>query len=67
MKNKAPTILTKDDIAESIINSITDHDVGWATLDNPVITSNGTITRFFIKSTQWNTAVQRFKITVEEA
>ena len=68
MKNKKePTILSKDDIAESIINSITDHDVGWAALDGPVIASNGKITRFFIKSTQWNTADQKFKITIEEA
>ena len=68
MKNKkAPTVLTKDEIADLIISSITDHDVGWATLASPVVTSNGKITRFFIESTQWNTADQKFKITIEEA
>ena len=68
MKNKkTPVKLTKDEIAESIIDSITDHDVGWAALAGPVVASNGKITRFFIKSTQWNTADQKFKITVEEA
>ena len=63
---KEPTVLTKDEIAESIISSITDHDVGWAVLASPVIASNGKITRFFIKSTQWNTADQSFKVTIEE-
>ena len=68
MKNKKePTVLTKDDITESIISSITDHDVGWAVLASPVIASNGKITRFFIKSTQWNTTDKKFRITVEEA
>jgi len=68
MKNKkAPTVLTKEEIADLIISSITDHDVGWATLASPVIASNGKITRFFIESAQWNTADQKFKITIEEA
>jgi hypothetical protein len=63
---KSPTILSKDQIAESIIDSITDHDVGWARLVGQV-TSNGNFTEFFMQSTQWNTADQKFKITVEEA
>lgn len=67
MKNKkVPTILNKDQIAESIIDSITDHDVGWAGLVGNV-TSNGTFTQFLMKSHQWNTADQTFKITIEEA
>jgi len=66
MKNKkAPTVLNKDQITESIIDSITDHDVGWASLVGKV-TSNGNFTEFFMKSHQWNTADQKFKITVEE-
>jgi hypothetical protein len=66
MKNKKePTVLNKDQITESIITSITDHDVGWAGLVGQV-TSNGNFTEFFMKSHQWNTADQTFKITVEE-
>jgi hypothetical protein len=63
---KLPTVLNKDQIAESIITSITDHDVGWARLVGQV-TSNGNFTEFLMESTQWNTMDQKWKITVEEA
>jgi len=62
---KAPVRLTKDEIAESIIDSVTDHDVGWASVST--VASNGSKTEFVLKSGQWNTADQKFKITVEEA
>lgn len=62
---KEPTVLTKDDITESIISSITDHDVGWAGLVG-CVTSNGNFTQFIMKSHQWNTTDKKFKITVEE-
>ena len=62
---KEPTVLTKDQITESIIDSITDHDVGWASIVGQV-TSNGNFTEFFMKSQQWNTADQSFKVTIEE-
>jgi hypothetical protein len=66
MKNKKePTVLNKDQITESIIDSITDHDTGWARLVGQV-TSNGNFTEFFMQSTQWNTANQSFKVTIEE-
>ena len=66
MKNKKePTVLNKDIITESIISSITDHDVGWAGLVGQV-TSNGNFTEFLMKSHQWNTADQTFKVTNEE-
>jgi hypothetical protein len=62
---KAPTQLNKDQIAEQIIDSITDHDVGWASVST--VASNGSKTEFILRSGQWNTADQKFKITVEEA
>ena len=62
---KEPTVLNKDQITDHIISSITDHDVGWAGLVGRV-TSNGNFTQFIMKSHQWNTADQTFKITVEE-
>ena len=66
MKNKkAPRVLSKDEIAEHIISSITDHDTGWASVDN--VASNGTKTEFILSSTFWNTTDKKFKITVEVA
>jgi len=65
MKNKKePTVLTKDQITESIIDSITDFDVGWASVST--VASNESKTEFVLKSGQWNTAEQKFKVTVEE-
>jgi len=61
---KEPTVLTKDQITESIISSITDHDVGWASVST--VASNGSKTEFVLKSGQWNTADQSFKVTIEE-
>jgi len=61
---KEPTVLNKDMIAEAIINSITDHDVGWASVST--VGSNGTMTEFVLKSGQWNTADQKFRVTIEE-
>jgi len=63
-KISEPTVLTKDQIAESIINSITDHDVGWASVST--VASKGSKTEFVLKSGQWNTADQSFKVTIEE-
>jgi len=64
-KKKAPTIQTKDQIAESIINSITDHDIGWARVSN--VASNGSKTTFILQDVNWNSALTQFKITVEPA
>jgi hypothetical protein len=65
MKNKKEvTVLTKDEIVESIIDSITDFDVGWASVS--AAASNGSKTEFVLKSNQWNTADQSFKVTIEE-
>ena len=66
MKNKKePTVLTKDQITEHIISSITDHDTGWASASD--VASNGSKTEFILSPTFWNTADQKFKITVEVA
>jgi hypothetical protein len=66
MKNKKePRVLLKDEIADHIISSITDHDTGWASVTD--VASNGTKTEFILSSTFWNTADQKFKITIEEA
>jgi len=57
-------VQTKDEIVDHIIGSITDFDIGWATVDN--VASNGTQTEFILKPHFWNTADQSFKVTVEE-
>jgi len=61
---KEPTVLNKDMIDEAIINFITDHDVWWASVST--VGSNGTMTEFVLKSGQWNTADQKFRVTIEE-
>jgi len=66
MKNKKePTVLTKDQIAEGIIESIQDHDTGWASTSN--VSSNGSKTEFILSPHFWNTTDKKFKITIEEA
>ena len=66
MKNKKePRVLTKDEIADNIIDSLTDHDTGWASTSD--VTSNGTKTEFILLPHFWNTTDKKFKITVEEA
>ena len=66
MKNKkAPIVLTKDQIANHIIASITDFDTGWASTSN--VASNGTKTEFILQANFWNTVDTKFKITIEEA
>ena len=66
MKNKKePRVLTKDEITDHIISSITDFDTGWASVTT--VASNGTKTEFILNPTFWNTADQKFKITIEEA
>ena len=66
MKNKKELkVLTKDEIADHIISSITDFDTGWASASE--VASNGTKTEFILKAHFWNTADQKFKITIEEA
>jgi hypothetical protein len=66
MKNKkAPRVLTKDEITDHIIASITDHDTGWASTSN--VASNGTKTEFILQANFWNTVDTKFKITIEEA
>ena len=66
MKNKKePTVLTKDQITDHIIDSITDHDTGWASASN--VASNGTKTEFILSPHFWNTTDKKFKITIEEA
>lgn len=66
MKNKKElSVLTKDEIADHIISSITDHDTGWASASE--VASNGTKTEFILNAHFWNTADQKFKITIEEA
>jgi len=66
MKNKKePRVLTKDEIAEGIIESIQDHDTGWASASN--VSSNGTKTEFILTPHFWNTTDKKFKVIVEEA
>ena len=62
---KEPTVLNKDQITDHIITSITDHDVGWASVSH--VESNGTKTVFILSPHFWNTTDKKFKITVEEA
>ena len=62
---KEPTVQTKDQIAESIISSITDHDIGWARVSNVV--TKDTKTTFILQDVNWNSALRQFKITVEPA
>jgi len=66
MKNKKePFVQTKDQIAESIINSITDHDIGWARVSD--VAAKDTKTTFILQDVNWNSALRQFKITVEPA
>jgi len=66
MKNKKePRVLTKDEITDHIISSITDHDTGWASASN--VASNGTKTEFILSPHFWNTTDKKFMITIEEA
>jgi len=66
MKNKKePIVLTRDQIAEAIIESIQDHDTGWASTSD--VASNGTKVEFILTPHFWNTTDKKFKIIVEEA
>jgi hypothetical protein len=66
MKNKKePVVQTKDQIADHIIDSIQDHDTGWASVAN--VASNGTKAEFILTPHFWNTSDKKWKITVEEA
>jgi hypothetical protein len=62
---KSPELLSKDQIAESIISSITDHDTGWARVED--VASNGDKTTFILQDVNWNSALQKFKITIQHA
>ena len=70
---KPPTDFTIEEVVESLTTSLTDHDVGWASIEHaPVFYHKANSTEeirsfLVIKPVGYNRTDKKFKITVEEA
>lgn len=65
MKNKkTPTDYSTKDVADMLEQSMTDHDVGWASWLETINMEGVSVVYF--KPTGYNTTNKKFRITIEE-